>query len=300
MKNEIQLLDNVSVKIQPGAMELTDKANLLKMADEINAKYDKQIVTEDTIKADKKLKRQIGRIIKALEDERIKQHKIYEEPYNQFKNDVKEVTSALQQTVDPLTSQIKKIEEQQREQRRSKVQELINKMAPQYDIDPTTIEIEDSWTNASMTEMKLTQILADGFKARKKADEQNKKIRQMSIQLIKRKCEALRISASPWICMLTMGTELDDVLKAIDKSIEDRQKKAKKEEARIALQSLVNRHVGDKLVDENGEIISQEPTRKTVQIEVTATNDELADLYDYMNLKKLDYSVKDIETVEDN
>lgn len=300
MKNEIQLLDNVSVKTQPGMMELTDKAKLLKMADEINTKYDKQIVTEDTVKADKKLKRQISRIIKALEDERIKQHKIYEEPYNQFKNDVKEVTSALQQTVGPLTSQIKKVEEQQREQRRSKVQKLINTMAPQYDVDPTTIEIEDSWTNASMTEMKLTQILADGFKARKKADEQNKKIRQMSIQLIKRKCEALRISASPWICMLTMGTELDDVLKAIDKSIEDRQKKAKKEEARIALQSLVNRHVGDKLVDENGEIISQEPTRKTAQIEVTATNDELVDLYDYMNLKELNYSVKDIEAVEDN
>lgn len=301
MANEIKVLDNVAIKLVPGTLELSDKEKLLKMADSINEKYSNQIVTDETIKGDKKIKQQISKIVRTLETERKEKHKAYEQPYEQFKNDINEVVTALEKTVKPLSEQIKTVEDQQRQEILAKVKALINQMAPNYNIDPNSVEIEQSWTNATMTESKLTKILGEGFKARKEHEEREQQIHDMSVQLIQQKCEALNISSSPWLFILSTGTDVSDITKAIDESVAKKQAeitaKAKKQEARIALRELVNKHVGDKLVDENGEILNDEPIMVTSQIEVTATRDELADLYDYMNLKELDYSTHDVETI---
>lgn len=118
----------------PGYQDLKDSAERLKQ------RVQTVEVTEDNVKESKKLRAAVNNQVKAINDERIQISKAMKAPVMEFERQVKEITNIAKEASDGINSQIRELEEQEREQKRSEVIELFNKHANMYDGFPLTAE----------------------------------------------------------------------------------------------------------------------------------------------------------------
>lgn len=301
MSNEVELTQNdFTVTFQPSQISINNFDELRAKINGYAKKYDGLVATDESLKGAKSARAELNKLIKTINDKRIAVKRDYDEPYNDFKRDVDELQATLKNTIEPIEASIKTIETKQRDERTLKVRELINKMAPEYGLDPKDISIEDKWTNKAMTQIKLTKILKDGFTALKHKQDTliaNKR-------LIDEHCQLKGIDSAGWINQLTDDTDVNQLISAIDKSVEDRKRveQAKKnhEEYEEAIRKMTQTKVDSRTVDqETGEIVDDdievidddESEKYSMSFEVIASKDILGEIYQFIDSKNAKYSV---------
>lgn len=89
-------------------------------------------VTEDTVKANKKLIAAVNKSIKTLEDERIRVKKELLEPYASFETQIKEIVGIVKEADTLVRDQIKDLEEIERDHKREDIEHLFNRRIKQY------------------------------------------------------------------------------------------------------------------------------------------------------------------------
>ena len=163
-------------------------------------------------------------------------------------------------------------------------------MAPAYGVNPEDIKVEDLWTNKTMNETKLTKILKDGFMALKhKQDAFN-----TSKRLIEEHCQLKNVDAAGWINQITEDTDISQLIKAIDKSVEDKKQAERDEQNRKeydeAIRKSAQTQINDKTINQDtGEIVDDEapidddtPDQWSMAFRVTGNLEQMQSLYDFI------------------
>lgn len=297
MTNEVELTQSdFTVTFQPSQISINNFDELKAKINGYAKKYDGLVATDESLKGAKSARAELNKLIKTINDKRIAVKRDYDEPYNDFKRDVDELQATLKSTIEPIEVSIKTIETKQRDERTLKVRELINRMAPEYGLDPKDISIEDKWTN-KISNMQLTKLLKEGFTAKKHIQDAfnaNKK-------LVEEHCKLVDTDPAGWISQMNEDTDASQIISSIDKSIDDEKKRREYDEA---IKKTAQTHVNDKTIDkETGEIIDEdddqpidddEPDKSdsySMTFEVTGELPVLKELYKFIDSKNLKFSV---------
>lgn len=124
---EIQVIEIPKIEVSQGEVTFTGYTELRAQAIEI-AKYLETVdVTEETVKASKKLLAEVNKAVKHLEDERIKVKKTLLEPYNEFETQVKEIVGIVRDADGLVRDQVKELDEKEREKKKAEIVELFEK-----------------------------------------------------------------------------------------------------------------------------------------------------------------------------
>lgn len=267
--NEVVLQD-FSVNFTPTKITINNENELKQELESIADKYSGLIVTENNLKSVKSTRAKLNALNKGLDNKRKEIKSNYNAPLNEFEDKVKGYQAIINKSLEPISDGIKTLENSQREERKAHVQEVINEMAPEYDIDPTEIEIEKSWTNKTMTDIKLTRILSDGFNALKR----KKDLFETNKKLVEEHCKYVGVEPAGWVSQLSDEYNATDVIKAIDQAVEDKKQKELAEQKRIesekAIQESKQQKIGGSVIDtETGEVIQDDiPTEYAVSIQL--------------------------------
>jgi Protein of unknown function (DUF1351). len=267
--NEVVLQD-FSVNFTPTKITINNENELKQELESIADKYSGLIVTENNLKSVKSTRAKLNALNKGLDDKRKEIKSSYNAPLDEFEDKVKGYQAIINKSLEPISDGIKTLENSQREERKAHVQEVINEMAPEYDIDPTEIEIEKSWTNKTMTDIKLTRILSDGFNALKR----KKDLFETNKKLVEEHCKYVGVEPAGWVSQLSDEYNATDVIKAIDQAVEDKKQKELAEQKQIesekAIQESKQQKIGGSVIDtETGEVIQDDiPTEYAVSIQL--------------------------------
>ncbi len=267
--NEVVLQD-FSVNFTPTKITIKNETEMKQELETIADKYSGLIVTENNLKSVKSTRAKLNALNKGLDDKRKEIKSSYNAPLDEFEDKVKGYQAIINKSLEPISDGIKTLENSQREERKAHVQEVINEMAPEYDIDPTEIEIEKSWTNKTMTDIKLTRILSDGFNALKR----KKDLFETNKKLVEEHCKYVGVEPAGWVSQLSDEYNATDVIKAIDQAVEDKKQKELAEQKQIesekAIQESKQQKIGSSVIDtETGEVIQDDiPSEYAVSIQL--------------------------------
>jgi hypothetical protein len=127
---EKQKLDLTTIKIDElinftSAMIQFDNVDLIKSANDVTAKYQNLVVTEEIIPSIKKEVAGLNKLVTQMEDQRKSIKRTYNEPYNAFEGKIKEVTTIINSTVNELKKQLDVFEQKRKQEKMEIVSKLI-------------------------------------------------------------------------------------------------------------------------------------------------------------------------------
>lgn len=244
-------LENLSVNFKPGTIDFPQAGELKQL---VAGKLDQAkglVATDESIKATKASRAEVNKLKKVIGDVRKEYKRAWNVPFELFESTLRGLEKDCDDASQELKLTIDGFEETQREERKQKVQALIEEMAPNYGVKPEDLSIADKWLLKSTSQKKIVQEIGEQMKTLvnlyKERDE------------IKKKCIKSGLAPAQYIKMLESGMSYIDVSNEIEADLIDREKTAdifeQAKQAEVAEQKATMLDVGDgRLVDENGEV----------------------------------------------
>src|SRR5699024_4565045 len=99
--------------------------------------------------------------------------------------------------------------------------------------------------NKTMTDIKLTRILSDGFNALKR----KKDLFETNKKLVEEHCKYVGVEPAGWVSQLSDEYNATDVIKAIDQAVEERKMKSEAEQKRIESEEAIKKATQSKVDD---------------------------------------------------
>ena len=210
-------------------------------------KYNGLVVSEDTTVEIKKDMADLNKQKAALADAAKEAVKAISDPLDVFKGQVKELTSLFEETYKSLGEKVKFFEDKQREEKKSKVLELIGeciaeKFGPYGEWPELEVPVQDKWLNKG-TSLKAVKedVLAIiqrhiDAEAQKRALEQARQDRAAAIEAHvngQNTMLGLKVPVSHYMtaAYLNIETPLQDVIAGITKSMEAAKERHAQQEA---------------------------------------------------------------------
>lgn len=137
--NDLQVPKEITFNYSELKKELEEKVSI----------YSSMVYSDDQIKNAKADRAGLNRLKKALNDERIRREKEYLQPFNAFKAQINEIIGIIDKPVALIDKQIKECEEQQRQDKKKKIEEFFSAY-PHPDWLKLSQIWEDKWLNASV------------------------------------------------------------------------------------------------------------------------------------------------------
>lgn len=244
-------LENLSVNFKPGTIDFPQAGELKKL---VAGKLDQTkglVATDESIKATKASRAEVNKLKKAIGDVRKKYKTAWNVPFELFESTLRGLEKDCDEASQELKLTIDGFEEMQREERKAKVQELIEEMAPNYGVKAEDLPIADKWLLKSMSQKTITQEIGEQMKTLanlyKERDE------------IVKKCMKNDLAPARYIEMHKNGMSYIDVSNKIESDLIAKEETAdlfkQAKQAEVAEQKAAMVDIGEgRLVDENGEI----------------------------------------------
>lgn len=274
MQNELLVLDDLVV-VQPGKLEIQNQAGLDGLIKEITAKYDGQIVTEDTLKEAKSSRAELRKYAKALDKKRLEKKREYMVPADNFEKDVKNYVKKLNGVALKIDEGIKYFETQQEAERKAQVKAMIEEAASIKGVDPETIVIQRGWLTKSMSKAKKMEEVVEAVERQARINKDLEETRKycLKLGLPSERYEEIARDQGYW-----------EARNFIDGDYDSLQKKKEMEllakEAEIELQRMNTVEVGTKRVDKTtGEVVKE---FQIVAFKLKGTKEQLDDLARYV------------------
>lgn len=147
---QVAVPEKIAFNYEELKKELSDKVKV----------YETLVYTDDQIKNAKADRADLNRLKKALNDERIRREKEYMQPFNVFKAQIDEIIGIIDKPVALIDKQIKEYEEQQKAEKKKKIEEFFSAYPHPEWLKLSQIW-EDRWLNASVS-LKRAQEEIDG------------------------------------------------------------------------------------------------------------------------------------------
>lgn len=288
-----------SVDYQPTKIVINNQDKLERALKAYINKYSGLVVSEQTLKDDKKVKKELNSLKKQLNSKRIEIHKTFDQPYTDFKASIDGMVSQIDEVVNPIDEGISKFEEQQKQQRLEDVKAEIAEMAPEYGVSVDEIEIEDSWLNKSLSKIKRTKAIADNMAYIR---DQKQELAN-NVLAVTKYADSKDIEPAGWVEQLKQGQDLSYVMQAIDHAAEQKEIEAerarKQAEYQAEMDKLRQKQVGDVKIDTSTGEIVQEPAVDDKQIsctlKITASKDQLWQVRNFFDDNQIKF-----ETIKNN
>ncbi|WP_281828062.1 DUF1351 domain-containing protein [Lactobacillus amylolyticus] len=229
--NDLMLTD-FSVDYEPTKISISNEEQLAESIKKYADRFKDLIVTEDTLIEAKHSRAELNKFKKALDDRRKEIKRNYTKPLKEFESKIKSYEATIDETNTNIDQGIKEFESRQRQEKLNHVKDLIDEMAPNYDVSPDETEINPSWINKSLSEKKLIEAIAGTLKDLQKQKQQ----KAVEEKLIQAEAKRFGLDPSGWLKLLGMYTaieicnQIDDEAAAISA-----REKAKKETQEAAL-----------------------------------------------------------------
>lgn len=244
-------LENLSVEFKPGTIDFPQAGELKKLVANKLEQTKGLVATDESIKATKASRAEVNKLKKAIGDVRKKYKTAWNVPFELFESTLRGLEKDCDSASQELKLTIDGFEDQQKEERKAKVQALIEEMAPNYGVKSEDLPIADKWLLKSTSQKKIVQEIGEQMKTLvnlyKERDE------------IKKKCIKSGLAPAQYIKMLESGMSYIDVSNEIEADLIDKEETADRfkqaKQAEVAEQKAAMTDIGDgRLVDENGEI----------------------------------------------
>lgn len=249
--NGLTTLENLSVSFKPGTIDFPQAEELKKLVADKLEQTKGLVATDESIKATKASRAEVNKLKKAIGDVRKEYKRAWNAPFELFETTLRGLEKDCDSASQELKLTIDGFEETQREERKQKVQALIEEMAPNYGVKAEDLPIADKWLLKSTSQKTITQEIGERMKTLtnlyKERDE------------IVKKCMKNDLAPAPYIEMHENGTSYIDVSNKIEADLIDRENTADRfkqaKQAEVAEQKAAMVDIGDsRLVDENGEV----------------------------------------------
>ena len=249
--NNLATLENLSVNFKPGTIDFPQAEELKKLVAGKLDQTKRLVATDESIKATKASRAEVNKLKKSIADVRKKYKTAWNTPFELFESTLRGLEKDCDDASQELKLTIDGFEETQREERKQKVQALIEEMAPNYGVKAEDLPIADKWLLKSTSQKTITQEIGEQMKTLvnlyKERDE------------IKKKCIKSGLAPAQYIKMLESGMSYIDVSNEIEADLIDREKTAdlfkQTKQAEVAEQKAAMVDIGDgRLVDKNGEV----------------------------------------------
>lgn len=168
--NEIDI-KSPSVEVYKGIIAFNNFEVLYDQALQLKSYIESVEVTEESVKATKKMLAAVNAKVKELEDKRIQVKKEILSPYEQFEKQVKQIVNVVKEADQEVRKKVKGLEEQEREVKEILITELFNRRKPLY---PTLFmfNVEDFLTpkhlNKTTSGKSIEEEMVQWFETRKR------------------------------------------------------------------------------------------------------------------------------------
>lgn len=244
-------LENLSVNFKPGTIDFPQAGELKQL---VAGKLDQAkglVATDESIKATKASRAEVNKLKKSIADVRKKYKTAWNTPFELFESTLRGLEKDCDDASQELKLTIDGFEETQREERKQKVQALIEEMAPNYGVKPEDLPITDKWLLKSTSQKTITQEIGEQMKTLtnlyKERDE------------IVKKCMKNDLAPARYIEMHKNGMSYIDVANTIESDLIAKEETAnlfkQAKQAEVAEQKATMVDIGDgRLINENGEV----------------------------------------------
>lgn len=266
-----KIAQKVQVNYTPAKVDVVGLASLKQAVDQVCKNYAGLVVTADSYKQDKKTAAELNKLKKALNDRKIEIKKQATKEVDNFYEEVKAMTSELDDVVSQIRAGINAYDEKAKAERTESIKRRIADLCSEAHVSADDIEWDPSWANKSATWPKTerevkAQIVALQAKYRQYAE---------SVKVVASRAAELDLPESHWVEMLNYSP-LSDVLSQMGHYKEDlaQQKLRDAERRQRELDKTVVK--GNKrVVKETGEVVAQV---YHVRLELCGSKDQLARL----------------------
>lgn len=269
-----------NIEVNPTPIKINNLEQLEMAVNGVVTKYGQDfVVTTDNVADTKKMRANINKIAKSINDKRLETDRQYKKPMADFDDLMKGLGDKVKNLLDPLDSKIEEIETQERQARYDSVKAEIAEMAPNYGVSATDIEIQPGWLLKSLSHKKLLEQIAEAMTQLRKDRDQ----RATDIQTVRMYADQLELESSGWAALISKGEPVSDILAEMDaaaaKRDKERQKKAEKakaaKEAQAAIDATHQVKQGDETIDtDTGEVVPQ-----VITVKLTGTHKALGQVW---------------------
>ena len=169
--NELINTDEIgTLEFEVGKISFNAYENIKNKALKLSENLKTVEVSEENIKESKKLIAEVNKDVKKLEDYRIKVKKEMLKPYNDFEVQVKEIVKIVKEADEYVRSQIRELEEIERENKKAIVKEMFENKAKHYDFNEIiTFDkfFKESMSNKTTSIDKIENELSEWLEQRK-------------------------------------------------------------------------------------------------------------------------------------
>ena len=224
MTNEVMAMPKVEYK--QGVIDFENYEILINKAKELATQYSNLIITDqDSYKFASQVKAELNKVIKAISDERIRIKKEFNNPLTEFESKVKEITGEIEAGKNQIDGRIREYDQRLKGEKQNKINDLIQQHAGNR-----YIEQNPKWLNKTFTDSKIVEEIKEQVAF---AEKEEQRI-ETETQLIKDTCKANDIETDGFLSMYQSGSEVSDVLTAINRSVIKHKEESDKQAEEIA------------------------------------------------------------------
>lgn len=224
MTNEVMAMPKVEYK--QGVIDFENYEILINKAKELATQYSNLIITDqDSYKFASQVKAELNKVIKAISDERIRIKKEFNNPLTEFESKVKEITGEIEAGKNQIDGRIREYDQRLKDEKQNKINDLIQQHAGNR-----YIEQNPKWLNKTFTDSKIVEEIKEQVTF---AEKEEQRI-ETEIQLIKDTCKVNDIETDGFLSMYQSGSEVSDVLTAINRSVIKRKEGTEKQTEEVA------------------------------------------------------------------
>ena len=263
MANEVMAMPKV--EYQQGVIEFENYEILINKAKELANQYSNLIITDkDSYRFASQVRAELNKVIKAISDERIRIKKEFNDPLVEFESKVKEITGEIEAGKNQIDGRIREYDQRLKDKKQDKINDLIQQYA-----DGRYIEQNPKWLNKTFADTEIIEEIKEQVAFSEKEEQRIK----TETQLIKDTCEANDIDNDGFLSMYQSGSEISEVLAAINRAVNKRKEESDKQTEEIAPEPTPSQ------IEFMGE---EDNVKEIYNIEIEATKQEFEAIERYL------------------
>lgn len=272
MTNEVMAMPKVEYK--QGVIDFENYEILINKAKELATQYSNLIITDqDSYKFASQVKAELNKVIKAISDERIRIKKEFNNPLTEFESKVKEITGEIEAGKNQIDGRIREYDQRLKDEKQNKINDLIQQHAGNR-----YIEQNPKWLNKTFTDSKIVEEIKEQVAF---AEKEEQRI-ETETQLIKDTCKANDIETDGFLSMYQSGSEVSDVLTAINRSVIKRKEETEKQMEEVAPEPAVESVEKVDYHDELRKVTGSIERKETYNLEIKVTEQQFAAIERYL------------------
>ncbi|WLC58812.1 DUF1351 domain-containing protein [Leuconostoc carnosum] len=286
MTNEVATI-NLEIKtLTPAHIEAPNLDDLAANTDKMLAKYKEFPVVEENYEQAKEQRSVLNSTIKDIADQRKSIEKKIIGNWAEIKPKMMAIEKAGKSASDLMKEQMLPVENERKERRKAVVMNDVTAKAQEQGVDWARIQFNEKWLNKTYSRNDMLTEIDTQIEQIHKDDE----LRVLRINDIEVCANGFKVDPDPYISMLGMR-DVVDIKSQIKRDVEIKEariaeaKRVQEETEKAAKEREANANVvGDKLIDENGEVITPKPVEKVFErtLHVTGTIAELKSVAEFM------------------